>query len=129
MYNFGKKKEMSPAEKKAKLAALGEANGMASKMMKDGLSGLKKVTVASDSKEGLKKGLDKAEELVKGENPFGKSASPFQNDEEEATETEDSSSEEEYEDAADDMMAECDTEEEIDDMIAKLQEKKKQLQS
>jgi hypothetical protein len=61
---FSKKDGMTPAEKKAKLAALGEANKMASGMMKDGLSGLKKVTVASDSKEGLKKGLDKAEDLL-----------------------------------------------------------------
>jgi hypothetical protein len=61
---FGKKKEMSPAEKKAKLAALKEAHGMASDMMKSGLDGAKKVSVMSDSKEGLKKGLDMAEKIV-----------------------------------------------------------------
>lgn len=65
---FGKdKKEMSPLEKKAKLKALKGAHGMASDMLKGQLAGLKKVTVASDSKEGLKKGLEKAEEIV-GEN-------------------------------------------------------------
>ena len=62
---FDKKdKKMSPLEQKAKLKALKEANGMASDMLKGQLSGLKKVTVASDSKEGLKKGLDKAEDML-----------------------------------------------------------------
>lgn len=61
---FGKKKEMSPAEKKAKLSALKEAHGMASDMMKDGLSGAKKVSVMSDSKKGLEKGLDIAKKIV-----------------------------------------------------------------
>lgn len=61
---FGKKKEMSDSEKKAKLSALGEAHKMASDMMKGGLGGLKKVTVAADSKQGLKKGLEKAEDIL-----------------------------------------------------------------
>lgn len=61
---FDKKKGMSDSEKKAKLAALKEAHGMASDMMKDGLSGAKKVSVMADSKEGLKKGLDVAEKVV-----------------------------------------------------------------
>ena len=66
---FGKDKvkKLSDAEKKAKLTALKEAHGMASDMLKDKVSGVKKVTVASDSKEGLKKGLEKAEEII-GEN-------------------------------------------------------------
>lgn len=61
---FGKKKEMSPNEKKAKLAALKGAHSMAADAMKEGLSGAKKVSVMSDSKEGLKKGLDMAEKIV-----------------------------------------------------------------
>lgn len=61
---FEKKKGMSPLEKKAKLAVLGEAHKSASDMMKGGLANLKKVTIASDSKEGLKEGLDKAEDLL-----------------------------------------------------------------
>lgn len=125
--NFGKKdkKEMNPAEKKAKLKALGAANGMASDMLKSHLNGLKKVTVASDSKEGLKEGLKKAEDIV------GKDKNPFANSEEESPEHEDaeSGSEEEYEDASDDILAQCDTEDEINDLIAKLEEKKKSLQS
>ena len=61
------KRKMSPAAQKAKLTALKEANKMASDMMKDDLSGLKKVTVASSSKSGLKEGLEKAEEMIEGE--------------------------------------------------------------
>jgi hypothetical protein len=61
---FEKKKGMSDSEKKAKLAALKEAHGMASGMMKEGLDGAKKVSVMADSKEGLKKGLDVAEQVI-----------------------------------------------------------------
>lgn len=64
---FDMKKKMSPAAQKAKLVALKEANKMASDMMKEDLSGLKKVTVASSSKSGLKEGLEKAEEMIEGE--------------------------------------------------------------
>lgn len=61
---FGKDKKMSPVEQKAKLAALKGAHGMASDAMKEGLAGAKKVSVMSDSPEGLKKGLDLAEKIV-----------------------------------------------------------------
>jgi len=64
---FGNKDrpKMSENEKKAKLKALKEAHGMASDAMKEGLSGAKKsVTVSADSKKGLQKGLDLAEDLV-----------------------------------------------------------------
>ncbi len=61
---FGKDKKMSPLEQKAKMKALKEANSMASEMLKGKLGGLKKVTVAADSKEGLKEGLEKAEDIL-----------------------------------------------------------------
>lgn len=62
---FGKDKpKMSDSEKKAKLAALKEAHGMASDMMKSGLDAAKTVKVSADSKEGLKKGLKMAEKVV-----------------------------------------------------------------
>ena len=64
MFGKDKMKKMSESEKKAKMTALKEAHGMASDMLKDNLKGLKKVTVASDSKEGLKKGLKKAEDIL-----------------------------------------------------------------
>lgn len=61
---FGKKKGMSPLEKKAKLSVLKDLHGQSSDLMKDGLKNLKKVTIASDSKSGLKAGLDKAEDML-----------------------------------------------------------------
>jgi hypothetical protein len=62
-----KKMKMSPNEKKAKMSVLKDLHGQASDLMKQGLAGakdMKKVTVASDSKEGLKQGLEKAEDLL-----------------------------------------------------------------
>lgn len=64
---MSKKKEgktLSDSEKKSKLQALGGMRDMASQMMGDKLKNLKKVTVASDSKSGLKSGLHKAENLM-----------------------------------------------------------------
>lgn len=66
MFGKEKMKGMSENAKKAKLTALKEAHGMAKKMMEDDLRGLKKVTVAADSPEGLKEGLEKAEDIVEG---------------------------------------------------------------
>ena len=54
-----KKSDMSDVEKDAKKSVLGELRQTADDMMKDKLSGLKKVTVASDSPEGLEEGLEK----------------------------------------------------------------------
>jgi hypothetical protein len=65
-----KEGEMDPMKKKAKIELVEELRSMAEDMMKQDLTGhmdgLKKVTVASDSKEGLKEGLEKAEHIVEG---------------------------------------------------------------
>jgi hypothetical protein len=62
-----KDKPMSDVAKDAKTSVLKDLQSMASNAMKDGLKGgLKKVTVASDSPEGLKAGLEKAEDMVEG---------------------------------------------------------------
>ena len=62
---FNKKdKNMSPLEQKSKLKVLKCLKDDMDCRLKEQLSGLKKVTVASDSKEGLKKGLDKAEDML-----------------------------------------------------------------
>jgi hypothetical protein len=58
--------KMSDAAKKAKMSVLHDLKGQADEAMGDGLKGLKKVTVASDSPSGLKHGLDKAKEIVGG---------------------------------------------------------------
>jgi hypothetical protein len=46
------------------MAALKELHGIASQMMGDDFSELQKVTVAAKDKKGLKKGLEKAKELI-----------------------------------------------------------------
>lgn len=57
-------KDLDPMEKDAKMGVIGELGRQASSMLGDKIHPLKKVTVASDSKEGLKAGLDKAAGLV-----------------------------------------------------------------
>lgn len=61
----GKKgKEMDPVHKQAKMSVVKDLQKSAEEMMGEGLKGLKKVTVASDSKEGLAHGLDKAKHIL-----------------------------------------------------------------
>ena len=115
IFGKDKMKKMSDSEKKAKLTALEEARAMATDMLKDKVKGLKKVTVASDSKEGLKKGLEKAEDIL------GESESEDEEMEE--------GQEEESEEYSPEIPEECDTEEEIDALIAKLEEKKRSLKA
>jgi len=56
---------MDDLKKKAKLDVLKEARSLASRLMQDGLSEkMKKVVVAAQDKEGLKAGLNKAEEVL-----------------------------------------------------------------
>ncbi len=55
---------MSDMEKDAKMGVVQAMKDMASKAMGEKLRGLKKVSVASDSPEGLSAGLDKAKELL-----------------------------------------------------------------
>ena len=113
-------KKMSDAEKKAKMTALKEAHGMASDMLKGNLEGVKKVTVASDSKGGLKEGLKKAEEMI------GHSKDPHESEESDAEEMGETPEEEasEYEP---EIPEGCESEDDIDALIAKLEEKKRHL--
>lgn len=52
------------AKLEALTALLDESNMMDSDDLQEGFKGLKKVTVASDSPEGLEEGLEKAQDLV-----------------------------------------------------------------
>jgi len=61
---MAKKRDLSPSEKKAKMDAVHEMRGAASEMMGDKMDGLKKVSIMSNSKDGLSKGLDKAKQIV-----------------------------------------------------------------
>lgn len=56
-------------EKKAKKGVLSDIMKEMSGMMAEPMKGLKKVTVAAKDQEGLEKGLEKAKELIKGEEP------------------------------------------------------------
>jgi len=112
-----------------KIEAAKEMRNLASSMMKDGLGGklkaLKEVKVASDSSEGLKKGLEKAKELVekKSEMMPEEEAPEMESEQEDASEEEMESPEEEYAEVLD----MCDSPEKIDKLIAKLEEKKAEL--
>lgn len=58
------RRDMGDGEKKAKLSALDDLRSHIKDAMDDKLGSLKKVSVASDSQEGLEHGLDKAKDLV-----------------------------------------------------------------
>lgn len=60
----GKKHGLSDTEKRAKMDVVKDLRSTAAEAMKDRIGGLKKVSVASDSEEGLKHGLDKAKEIL-----------------------------------------------------------------
>lgn len=63
-----KGKELDPLEKQAKMGVIKELSKQAGDMLGSQIHPMKKVTVASDSKEGLKEGLDKAAGLVEHAN-------------------------------------------------------------
>ena len=96
-------KELSPMEKEVKMDLTKEMGGVAKDALRNQVKGLKKVTVASDSPEGLEEGLDKAKEIVESK-------------EDESMEDE-SLEEPEMEESMDLSK--------IDEMIAKLEELKK----
>jgi len=110
-------------EKEAKLSALKELRGIASKAMGEGMKskmdGMQKVTVASDDKAGLVKGLEKAKALMGKTDDEGVEETP----EEEAIEE----AEESPEDEMSELKAEDMSPEAIDAMIKMLQDKKAKL--
>ena len=62
-----KKGHLSPNEQNAKMSVLEDLKKQAEDAMGGKLSGLKKVSVMSDSQEGLQHGLQKAQELMHGQ--------------------------------------------------------------
>lgn len=85
---LGKKRDLKPAEKHAKMHVLKHMRDEAAGEMGHKLGSLKKVSVMSDSKEGLEKGLDKAKQVVStpemermldhSENPYGDAQSAME---------------------------------------------------
>lgn len=61
---MAKKRDLMPHEKKAKMDVVRDLRGVASDMLGDKMEGLKKVSVMSNSPEGLEEGLHKAHEIV-----------------------------------------------------------------
>lgn len=131
---LGKKsKEVDPLKKEAKLKALKELRSMASGMGgADVKSGLEKVTVAATDKAGLKKGLEKAKDIVdtgdfdtksKDDGVREDANSPMIKDAEEAA-GRDLDDEGMYEAQS---VDDCESEADIDAMMKKLEEKKKTL--
>ena len=110
-------KGLSDTDVIAKKAALGDLIGMAKEAMGSKLSGLKKVTVASDSDQGLEKGLELAKKKL-GEMDA--------NDESEISKTghgelaEEESEEEDESESPEDENMENMSEEELQAMLEKL---------
>lgn len=83
-------KKLSPMEQRASSKVLGDLRKSMQGSMKGKMDNLKKVTVASDSKEGLKKGLDLAKKVLPVIKDEGDSDSQFddlESSEEEASES------------------------------------------
>lgn len=120
MKKMYKEDDSDSMKKEAKMSVLKELRKMASEMMggdfKKGMdehmAGMQKVSVAAPDKEGLKKGLDKAEELLDKKEDMHMMPDGEMMDDEEM---------DEYSDE------ECDTPEEVDAKIAKLEELKKKM--
>lgn len=94
-------KKLSDLEKKASLKALADYRGEAQKLMKDKMKKMKKVTVASDSEEGLKEGLEKAEDIIES----GMEAQEMGEEYEEEMEDEEEMSEDEINAKIEELMA------------------------
>lgn len=118
---MGEKKKISPIEQKAKMNVLEQLKKDMQDMMGDKVAGLKKVTVASPDSEGLELGLEKAKNLIEGQ------------ESEESDETEESEMPEmesdEHKDHMEMALGESESEESEEDIDAKIQEllKKKEM--
>lgn len=109
-------KELQPGEKEAKMKVIKDLRQMAEQIMKDDIKGMKKVTVASPTQEGLKEGLEKAEDILE-------SNSEEMSEESEESEESEDMSEEYAEESEDEEMSE----EEINAKLAELMAKKDKL--
>lgn len=130
MFNKDKKKKMSDNEMSAKQSVLEHLRNEAEGMMGEKMKGMKKVTVASNSSEGLKKGLDKAEEIISGKEQAGmvQDAEDGELHGHDALQGGDEDgAEEAHEEAAADPRADEMDEDELDAKLAELMAKKERL--
>lgn len=115
-------------KKDAKLSQLKELSKEMSKMMGEGYGdSMQKVTVAADSKEGLEKGLSKAQELMKRKGLMEEMSDEEMSDEEKEYEEDiDDSEEEELEEDLEEMADDVDTMS-PEEMMEKIKELKAKL--
>jgi hypothetical protein len=66
---MAKKKDMKPSEKKAKMGVLHDLKSSLADSMADKMDGMKKVSVMSNTPEGMNAGLDKAKQLANKSSP------------------------------------------------------------
>lgn len=103
-----KGKELDSVEQEARLNVLDDLRKVAMDEMGERLKGLKKITVAAEDKEGLKQGLEKAEEILENEEVDHEMHEAMESPEEEAMEHamgEESSEDEEDEDSLEMLKA------------------------
>lgn len=119
MMNSKKGKKLSDVERDAKMSVVENLKQMASNMMSDKVKGLKKVTIASNDEDGLKEGLEKAEEIIDRDAVNGSAEDMA----EELVDNDEEGSEDELEE----LDEVDDSEEDLDKKIAELMAKKEQL--
>lgn len=79
-------KKLSEPEKEAKMSVLKSLKGSMDEVLADKAHGMKKVSVMSDSAEGLKKGLEKAEDIVEEVSPLEAASEEMEDEESEESE-------------------------------------------
>jgi hypothetical protein len=121
-----KAKPIEGDKKDAKLEVLKDLKKQAMSMMGDKLS---KVTVASDSKEGLSKGLQKAKDIISKEPEMGESQEHEDSESIEEESSEEKSSEEQESPIKEQIAQSELSEEEIDSIIQELLKKKEEAKS
>lgn len=121
----GKPKELSKEMIQSKVDVLKELLGLSEEAIrskaKEGLDGARamKVSVLAKDKEGLKEGLEKAEEVLEGEMPEMEEESEEQEESEESPIKADSSMLEEVEEKEEEKKPEMDEEDEEESFFAK----------
>lgn len=121
------KPKLNDVEKEAKLSVLNSLKSDMENMLGDNLKGIKKVTVASDSPQGLDMGLKKAQDLVH-EHSDDESSEDQAHEASESPEFEQGEEEGEHEmepSDEDDQMSE----EELDSKLQKLMKLKEKMKS
>jgi hypothetical protein len=127
-------KKLSPLEQKSSKTVLDALRNETKGLMKGKMDGLKKVSVASNSPEGLKKGLDLAKKVLPGNEEAGEPADLLDEGSEDAEELAESPEMEASEQAdgseVEGLTAEEEamSPEEIDHLISKLLELKAKKQ-